>query len=91
MFQLPQISYSSTSSELSNRDRYRFFSRVVPPDNLQVTSSSLPDATKKAQAKAIVDLIKKLSWSYVFVVQQDDAYGNGLMEAFKKFAEEVGM
>lgn len=33
--QIPQVSYSSTGAELSEKPRFAFFSRVVPPDNLQ--------------------------------------------------------
>ena len=35
-FQIPQISYSSTGIELSDKSRFEYFSRVVPPDNFQV-------------------------------------------------------
>ncbi len=35
-FQIPQISYASTSLELSDKSRFEYFSRVVPPDNFQV-------------------------------------------------------
>ena len=37
-FQIPQISYASTSLELSDKSRFEYFSRVVPPDNFQVYS-----------------------------------------------------
>ena len=37
-FQIPQISYASTSLELSDKSRFEYFSRVVPPDNFQVRS-----------------------------------------------------
>ncbi|KAJ8321080.1 hypothetical protein KUTeg_002667 [Tegillarca granosa] len=35
LFKLPQISYASTSPELSNRDRFSFFKRTVPSDEYQ--------------------------------------------------------
>lgn len=35
LFKIPQVSYSSTGAELSEKPRFAYFSRVVPPDNLQ--------------------------------------------------------
>ncbi len=35
LFKIPQISYASTSTELSDKSRFQYFSRVVPPDNFQ--------------------------------------------------------
>uniref|UniRef100_A0A0K0CYG9 ANF_receptor domain-containing protein n=1 Tax=Angiostrongylus cantonensis TaxID=6313 RepID=A0A0K0CYG9_ANGCA len=35
LFKIPQVSYSSTGAELSEKPRFYYFSRVVPPDNLQ--------------------------------------------------------
>ena len=37
LFQIPQISYASTSIDLSDKSRFEYFSRVVPPDSFQVT------------------------------------------------------
>ena len=37
--QIPQISYASTSLELSDKSRFEYFSRVVPPDNFQVKNN----------------------------------------------------
>lgn len=34
--QIPQISYASTGIELSDKNRFEYFSRVVPPDVFQV-------------------------------------------------------
>ena len=49
VFEIPQISYSSTSVTLSNKDIYSYFLRTVPPDNFQ--------------AQAMVDLIQKYAWT----------------------------
>ncbi len=38
--QIPQISYASTSTELSEKPRFQFFSRVVPPDTYQAEAVS---------------------------------------------------
>ena len=35
LFKVPQVSYASTSSQLSNKNKYSYFARTVPPDSLQ--------------------------------------------------------
>lgn len=59
--QIPQISYASTSTELSDKSRFEYFSRVVPPDNFQ--------------AQAIAEILKKLGWRYVSTVAVEGDYG----------------
>lgn len=74
--QIPQISYASTSSELSDKSRFDYFSRVVPPDNLQ--------------ARAMVDIVKQLGWKYVSTVAVEGNYGEKGIEAFENRAKEQG-
>ena len=59
--QIPQISYASTSTELSDKTRFEYFSRVVPPDYLQ--------------AQAMVDVVRVLGWKYVSTVAVEGDYG----------------
>lgn len=70
IFQVPQISYSSTATILSDTTRFDYFFRTIPSDNLQ--------------AKAIADLIAYFNWTYVIAIHSDDIYGrdgiNGLIE-----------
>lgn len=61
LFQIPQLSYASTSTELSDKSRFEYFSRVVPPDNFQ--------------AQAIVEVVKALGWKYVSTVAVEGDYG----------------
>ena len=77
VFQIPQISYSSTSLTLSNKDIYSYFLRVVPPDTLQV--------------QALVDVIKKNGWNYVSTVNSDGTYGTTGMKEFWRVAERNGI
>lgn len=74
--QIPQISYASTSSELSDKSRFEYFSRVVPPDTLQ--------------AAAMVDIVKSLGWTYVSTVAVEGNYGEKGIEAFEIKAKENG-
>ena len=57
----PQISYSATSTVLSNKYLYDSFLRTIPPDNFQ--------------AVLITDFMKQLGWTYVNVIACDDDYG----------------
>lgn len=60
-FQIPQISYASTSTELSDKSRFEYFSRVVPPDNYQ--------------AQAIAEIVKSFDWRYTSTVAVEGEYG----------------
>lgn len=67
LFQLPQISYASTTPDLSDKAKYDFFVRTVPPDNYQ--------------ARAMVDVVRGLKWTSVFAVSSEGIYGErGLRE-----------
>lgn len=77
VFEIPQISYSSTSVTLSNKDIYSYFLRTVPPDSFQT--------------KAIVDIIRKFGWSYVSTVNSAGTYGTKGVEMFWKTADENGI
>lgn len=69
-FQIPQISYASTSIDLSDKSRYEYFSRVVPPDSYQ--------------AQAMVDIAKYFGWNYVITIQDEGNYGDKGIGAFKE-------
>jgi ABC-type branched-subunit amino acid transport system substrate-binding protein len=76
VFEIPQISYDSTSVSLSNKDIYSYFLRTVPPDSFQ--------------AQTIVDLCKKFGWNYVSTVNVYGAYGTKGMEEFWRASKRNG-
>ena len=57
----PQISYSSTSTELSNKAFYPSFLRTIPTDTYQ--------------AFFIADVLKHFGWKYVNIIGSDNEYG----------------
>ncbi|EDV21899.1 uncharacterized protein TRIADDRAFT_59571 [Trichoplax adhaerens] len=70
-FDLPQISYSSTSPVLADRRRYKTFYRTVPSDTYQVS--------------ALIDIIKHFDWNYISIIAIDDSYGRqGVSEINKQ-------
>ncbi|KAK5608773.1 Metabotropic glutamate receptor 5 [Crenichthys baileyi] len=77
LFNIPQIAYSATSMDLSDKSLYKYFMRVVPSD--------------MQQARAMVDIVKRYSWSYVSTIHTEGNYGESGMEAFKDMAAKEGI
>lgn len=57
LFNIPQIGYSATSRDLSDKSFYKYFLRVVPSDFYQ--------------AQVMVDLVRSYNWTYVSTVHTD--------------------
>ena len=70
---LPLISPSATSEELSHSN-FKVFFRTVPPDS--------------QQAKAISDLIDYFNWTYIAVIGIDTSYGRFGVHALEHETEE---
>ena len=63
LFQLPLISPLATSDVLSDKQRFPYFLRTLPPNRDQV--------------KAMGQLVRHFNWTYVSVVYSEDPYGHG--------------
>ncbi|XP_076678779.1 metabotropic glutamate receptor B isoform X2 [Andrena cerasifolii] len=61
LFRIPQVSFFSTSPELSNKQRFEYFTRTIPSDHYQV--------------KAMVDIVLTMKWSYVSIIYEESNYG----------------
>lgn len=72
LFQIPQISYASTSAKLSDKTRYDYFARTVPPDFYQ--------------AKAMAEILRFFNWTFVSTVASEGDYGETGIEAFEQEA-----
>ena len=72
LFELPQISYSSTSPTLSS-DKFRYFFRTIPSDDFQ--------------AQVLVDIIVHFKWKYIILLHSDDLYGTDGAATFKEELE----
>uniref|UniRef100_A0A3Q3IHY9 Metabotropic glutamate receptor 1 n=2 Tax=Monopterus albus TaxID=43700 RepID=A0A3Q3IHY9_MONAL len=77
LFNIPQIAYSATSIDLSDKSLFKYFLRVVPSDVLQ--------------ARAMLDIVKRYNWTYVSAVHTEGNYGESGMEAFKELASQEGL
>lgn len=91
-FKIPMLSYSSTGVELSEKPRFAYFSRVVPPDNLQA----------KAMAHLVFKKlffflnnfffkVEQLKWNYVHAIADTGSYGERGMDSFRAAATERGI
>ena len=69
LFKIPQVSYASTSAALSDKTRFDYFARTVPPDNLQ--------------AKAMADIVLHYNWTYVSTVASEGDYGEQGIYSFQ--------
>ena len=70
---MPQISFSSTSPLLNNRDRNTYFYHTVPPDN--------------QQAQAMIDIILHFGWYHVSTIYSDNLYSRPSINEFHLLAE----
>ena len=61
LFKIPQISHTATSNILSDKTRFPYFFRMVPPDRYQVM--------------AIVSLLQHFNWTHVSIVYSEGSYG----------------
>ena len=77
LFNMPQVSYASTSPLLSDRTRYSYFYRTIPPDNLQVL--------------AMVHILHRFRWNYVSFLYSDDAYGSAGFKEFVNASAKNGI
>uniref|UniRef100_A0A3Q2YDU2 Receptor ligand binding region domain-containing protein n=1 Tax=Hippocampus comes TaxID=109280 RepID=A0A3Q2YDU2_HIPCM len=57
LFNIPQIAYSATSIDLSDKTLFKYFLRVVPSDTLQ--------------ARAMLDIVQRYNWTYVSAVHTE--------------------
>lgn len=77
LFTMPQISYASSSAVLSNRDRYEYFYRTIPPDNLQ--------------ARAMIDVMLHFGWGYASTIYSLNPYGEPGITELQALAAEKGI
>ncbi|XP_071793408.1 metabotropic glutamate receptor-like [Asterias amurensis] len=61
LFQVPLMSFWASSNELSDKARFPYFLRTVPPDQHQII--------------AIVDMLQYFQWEYIAVIHSVDSYG----------------
>ncbi|XP_025102405.1 metabotropic glutamate receptor-like [Pomacea canaliculata] len=74
---VPQVSFFSTSDELSDKALFPYFVRTVPPDRFQF--------------QAIFRLMQQFGWSYVSVVYTEGSYGENGFRQLQNLFEKHGI
>ncbi|XP_060584648.1 metabotropic glutamate receptor 8-like [Ruditapes philippinarum] len=77
LFKIPQVSFFSTSTVLSNRDRYPYFLRTIPSD--------------VNQAQAMVELVRMFNWTFVSVIYEESSYGIQGFNELEKLLKQHGI
>ncbi|XP_039753655.1 metabotropic glutamate receptor 2-like [Pararge aegeria] len=77
LFKIPQVSFFSTSPELSNKARFEYFTRTIPSDMHQV--------------RAMVKIVTKLGWSYVSIIYEESSYGIKAFEELEALLARNGI
>ena len=74
---IPQISPISMTDELSNKELYPYFMRIVPPN--------------RNQARTIIDIIERFNWTYISTVNSEGSYGGTGIKHVKTLARKRGI
>ena len=77
VFEVPFIGTMATSDELSDKSRFEYFLRLLPPDTVTVT--------------ALIDVLVHYNWTYVTVVYTDGSYGEFGFKSITKLAKGNGI
>ena len=77
LFQLPVLSPYATSDELSDKGRFPYFMRMVPPDAYQ--------------AVAVVDIIEHFSWTYISMLYSEGSYGENAAKHIERLTKQRGI
>ncbi|KAM7412961.1 hypothetical protein PAMA_020378 [Pampus argenteus] len=76
LFKLPIVSYFATCSCLSDRKRFPSFFRTIPSDAFQV--------------RAMIQILKRFSWTWVGLLVSDDDYGLHVARSFQSDLAQSG-
>eukprot|EP00466_Bigelowiella_natans_P016380 jgi/Bigna1/146547/aug1.116_g21255 len=77
IFDVPHISYASTSTELSNSEQFPYFFRTVPQDD--------------GQADAIIQFAQAANWQSIAIFNTLDSYGSAGAQELQIAANRTGI
>ncbi|XP_075551881.1 metabotropic glutamate receptor 5-like isoform X2 [Dermacentor variabilis] len=77
LFNIPQIGYSATSRQLSSKQFFKYFLRVVPSDQYQ--------------SQMMVDTLLMYNWTYISTVNTEGNYGYNGIDEFTSRAKDAGI
>ncbi|XP_071508133.1 metabotropic glutamate receptor 8-like [Diadema antillarum] len=77
LFKIPQVTYWATINDLSNKDRFPYLFRTVPPD--------------RHQALAMLHLLRHFNWTYASIVHDRSNYAMRAVEELTRLLKEQGI
>lgn len=77
LFHIPIVGSTASSDDLSDKGRFAYFSRIVPPD--------------KYQTQAILDFVQYHGWTYLSLVFSAGSYGENGARQLERGAKERGI
>ena len=77
IFHIPVVADFSTSDELSDKSRFEYYLRLVPPDRFQ--------------AAAMLDLLTFFDWTYAFLLYSEGSYGENAGKLTMRGAQDKGV
>ncbi len=77
LFQVPIVGSTASSDDLSDKLRFEYFQRVVPPD--------------KYQTQAILDFVLHFNWTYASLLYSAGSYGENGARHLQSGAKERGI
>uniref|UniRef100_A0A3Q1K6D2 G-protein coupled receptors family 3 profile domain-containing protein n=1 Tax=Anabas testudineus TaxID=64144 RepID=A0A3Q1K6D2_ANATE len=76
LYRVPMVSYISTCSCLSHRQKFPSFFRTIPSDAFQV--------------RAVIQILKRFEWTWVGLLVSDDDYGVHVARSFLSDLNQSG-
>lgn len=93
--QIPQLSFTSTSPELSDKVTYPYFLRNIPSGMFifffYLCFFFVNCVLDNAQAGAMASIVKNFGWKRVITVNTVEAYGSAAVQAFNIAAFNEGI
>ncbi len=77
LYQIPTLGMYATVDELSDKTKYEYFIRLIPPTRFQV--------------RAIVDFLARYNFSYISIIHSDGTWGENNAKYLHQQAKERGM
>lgn len=77
MYNIPLLSFTSSSPLLSDKNNFPYFLRIVPPDTYQ--------------AQAILAIMYHFGWTYFSVIYEEGSYGTELFRELERKTKNSGV
>ena len=74
LYQIPHMSWTASSQELSDKARFAYFSRVIPPDQYQ--------------SRVMMSIVRHFNWTYISTLHSEGSYGSNGISAVQRIAKQ---